>query len=103
MYESKAMTCQYGRELQTKQNTEDHEAESETELDPNLPQPHGSDMIWGKHSHYVLLRRQLSKLHKCKCCSNYREQYGGSLKKTKNRVTIWSTNPTLGFVFGKEK
>ena len=27
---------------------EDHNAESETELDPNLPQPHGSYMIWGK-------------------------------------------------------
>jgi len=36
-------------------------------------------------------------------CSHYREQYGGSLKKTKNRVTIWSTIPTLGYTFGKKK
>ena len=31
-------------------------------------------------------------------CSHYGEQYGGSLK-TKNRATIWSRNPTLGYVF----
>ena len=36
-------------------------------------------------------------------CINYREQYGGSLKKTKNRVTIWSTIPTLGHIFVKLK
>ena len=36
-------------------------------------------------------------------CSNHREQYGGSLKKTKSRVTIWSTIPTVGYIFGKGK
>ena len=31
-------------------------------------------------------------------CSHYGEQYGGSLKKLKNRVAIWSSNPTPGHI-----
>ena len=33
--------------------------------------------------------------------SHHGEQYGGSLKKTKNRATIWSTNSILGYVSGE--
>ena len=29
-------------------------------------------------------------------CSHYGERYGGSSKKTKNRVAIWSSNPIPG-------
>ena len=34
-------------------------------------------------------------------CSHYGEQYGGSSKKTKNRVAIWSSNPTPGHISGQ--
>ena len=33
--------------------------------------------------------------------SHYGEQYGGSLK-TKNRATIWSSNPTPGYKCGEK-
>ena len=35
-------------------------------------------------------------------CRHGGEQYGGSLKN-KNRVTIWSSNPTPGHISGKDK
>ena len=35
-------------------------------------------------------------------CSHYGKQYGGSLK-TKNKITIWSSNSTLGCISGKDK
>ena len=35
-------------------------------------------------------------------CSHYGKQYGGSLK-TKNKITIWSSNSILGCISGKDK
>ena len=34
-------------------------------------------------------------------CRHYGKQYGGALKKPKNRVTIWSSSPTPGYISRK--